>query len=237
MDLQVGGTSQFKVTKSGHIYLGSSNFGIYLVPTTGGLVTVYRRDTGVGYAALGNSSRAGVGVQLGGGFFFSNGTDPDAALTSGLAGWGITSDGDNIISIKRYTTAQEFRVYNTYTSTSNRENFKVDWKTSANICCIGTSKGSGGGTARDLQVDHGDSQIFTVRDTGIDVVSGCAYYHNGIQVVGAQQAGVPTHNTSHSMAGGDTVDRTALEAALNDIGSRLNDFRGILNTHGLTTTV
>ena len=50
------------------------------------------------------------------------------------------------------TTAQAWRVYNTYTSATNYERGVFDWKTTANSLLIGTEKGSGGGTARAMSL-------------------------------------------------------------------------------------
>jgi hypothetical protein len=59
------------------------------------------------------------------------------------------------------TTAQAFRVINTYTSSTNWEAFVADWKTTANTLRIGSDVGSGGGTARDVQLVRGG----TVKET------------------------------------------------------------------------
>jgi len=64
---------------------------------------------------------------------------PDVILRRDAAG--ILADRDG-------TNAQQFNIYNTYTSSTNNELFSVDWKTTANQTRIGTFKGSGGGTVR-----------------------------------------------------------------------------------------
>ena len=60
------------------------------------------------------------------------------------------------------TAAQTFRLYNTYTSDTNYERGKLEW--SSNVLRIGTEKGSGGGTARTVEV-HTDSISRLALDT------------------------------------------------------------------------
>lgn len=61
-------------------------------------------------------------------------------------------DAAGILAQRNSTNAQRLAVYNTFTSSTNRELFAIDWQASANICNIWTEKGSGGGTARALQL-------------------------------------------------------------------------------------
>jgi hypothetical protein len=58
-------------------------------------------------------------------------------------------DGANIFAQRDGTAAQEFRVYNTFTSATNHERLRLAW--ASNVAIIGTEKGSGGGTARALE--------------------------------------------------------------------------------------
>lgn len=53
---------------------------------------------------------------------------------------------------RQNTTANALRVYNTWTSATNFERGIFDWRTTANTLLIGTEKGSGGGTARAMQL-------------------------------------------------------------------------------------
>ena len=77
----------------------------------------------------------------------------------------LARDAANTLALRNGTNAQRFNVYNTYTSSTNYETFKIDWITTANTCLIGTGKGSGGGTARDLRVDVAGS-VFDVNIAG-----------------------------------------------------------------------
>lgn len=60
----------------------------------------------------------------------------------------LTRDAANIWGQRNTTTAQVFRVYNTFTSTTSYERYTIDWQTSALTCLVGPEKGSGGGTLR-----------------------------------------------------------------------------------------
>jgi hypothetical protein len=63
----------------------------------------------------------------------------------------IRRDAADIIAIQNATTAQTFRVYNTYTSGTSYERGVFDWATTANVLAIGTEKGSSGGSTRNLK--------------------------------------------------------------------------------------
>jgi hypothetical protein len=55
------------------------------------------------------------------------------------------------LALRNGGNAQEFRVYNTFTSSTNFERFRIFAQSSATVL-IGTEKGSGGGTARALEL-------------------------------------------------------------------------------------
>jgi hypothetical protein len=83
----------------------------------------------------------------------------------------LLNEGNNyILSQRNGTNAQAFRVYNTFTSTTNNEFGKLQW--AGDVFRVGTEKGSGGGNARamELQTDGttrltvGASGSFTVAD-------------------------------------------------------------------------
>jgi hypothetical protein len=80
-------------------------------------------------------------------------------------------DAANTLALRNATAAQRFNVYNTWTSATNYEAFKIDWITTANTVLVGTEKGSAGGTARALgfqtdgttrlTIDANADQVFT----------------------------------------------------------------------------
>ena len=74
----------------------------------------------------------------------------------------LIRDAAGTLAQRNGTTAQTSRVYNTFTSSTNYELGKLEW--SSNVFRIGTEKGSGGGTARAVEV-HTDSIARLACDT------------------------------------------------------------------------
>jgi hypothetical protein len=83
----------------------------------------------------------------------------------------LQRDAAGILAQRNGTNAQTFRCYNTWTSSTNYELGKLEW--SSNVFRIGTEKGSGGGTARAVEV-HTDSIARLALDTtgSVRVVTG-----------------------------------------------------------------
>ena len=137
LDLQVNGTRFFTVQSNGQI--SGPNSGTVGARDFASYVTTTALDAGF-YAT---SSTGGLFL----------GTSYDAVLRR---------DAANILAQRNGTNAQAFRVYNTYTSSTNYELGKLEW--SSNVFRIGTEKGSGGGTARTVEV-HTDSIARLALDT------------------------------------------------------------------------
>jgi len=128
-----------------------------------------------------------IAMNTAGTFGFYDGTSTRLALTSGSAGflqvasdygigWSNSSadatqaadtklfrDAANTIAERNGTSAQTFRVYNTYTDSLNYERGIFDWAASSNRLTIGT-QASGTGTPRDLYLQAPSANI--VFDTG-----------------------------------------------------------------------
>lgn len=98
LDLQVGGTSKFKVDKTG-------------AGTFAGAVS------GASYIAAGSYLQAGTGLAL-------PSTSGWIQIGSDTT---LTRDAANTLALRNTTNAQTFRVYNTYTDASNYERFAVTW--------------------------------------------------------------------------------------------------------------
>ena len=159
MDLQVGGTSVFNIDKNGYAYLpigaastpalsfigsGATTVGIYSLGI--GNRTVAFSANGTGFAGLGYFSNqaffSAVGSNCGIALGPTSLTSQDVILVrDGAAG---------IFAQRNGTSAQTFRVYNTYTNSSNYEVGAFDWQTTANVLTIGTQN-LGTGSARNLQ--------------------------------------------------------------------------------------
>ena len=71
---------------------------------------------------------------------------------------------DNVgsLGLRNGTSSQIYKVYNTYTSSSNNEAGVLDWQTTTNTLRLGTDKGSVSGLARDVQMIRGGTAKFTL---------------------------------------------------------------------------
>ena len=67
-----------------------------------------------------------------------------------------------VFSQRNSTTAQAFRVMNTYASSTSYESAVLDWKTTSNTLRLGSDIGSGGGTARDVALIRGGAVVQTL---------------------------------------------------------------------------
>ena len=154
MDLQVGGTSKFKVPKNGNP--------VFVVPTSGYLEV---NGNGDGFRAANGSSISAYGiygVRMGASNTLSWGSSADGPATADTT---LARDAADTLAQRRTTNAQTFRVYNTYTnSTDNYERGFLKWAT--NILAIGTEKGSVGGTARDLAFQTDGTTRMTISALG-----------------------------------------------------------------------
>jgi hypothetical protein len=155
IDCQVNGSALFNVENS-----ATSETRIFtsLVSVAGNI-----RQTGGGFSINGSS----VGVRDSGTFDFWSGV----AASPSVVDLRLFRDAAGTLAQRNGTAAQTFRVYNTYTSATNYELGKLEW--ASNVFRIGTEKGSGGGTARTVEV-HTDSISRLALDTtgSVRVVTG-----------------------------------------------------------------
>jgi hypothetical protein len=126
LDLQVGGSSKFSVSKSGAVTLPSSTY-LYL-PV----------NVGINYIGPGQVTVSSTGQFNWG----SSGIDsPDLSLFR---------DAANTLAQRNGANAQTFRIYNTYTDASNYERGSIAW--SSNTLVIGPQN-AGTGSARQSAID------------------------------------------------------------------------------------
>jgi hypothetical protein len=154
MDLQVGGVSQFNVTKAGRansaIGFGSVSLGTAGAPSFfysggGGVSGIYFPTVGsIGFVATTEQMRLVNGQAI-------------RSLNGYSIGSSISSAGDvilarddaNILAQRNGVNAQAFRVYNTYTDASNYERANMEWNT--NRFRIFTDK-AGTGASRSIDI-------------------------------------------------------------------------------------
>jgi len=152
LDLQVGTVSQVSVRKDGFMLISGVGIGVANIYTTGG-----------GQCASTIASGLNVVSTL------SLGSDT-ILLRDGAA---------NTLALRNGAAAQTFNVYGTYTSGTSYERLTLSAPSSANAI-IGTNKGSGGGTARGLEVQTDGVTRMTIAAAGGVAVNTIAYGNNYI---------------------------------------------------------
>lgn len=105
-DLQIGGVSQFRVSKGGAVTL------------TGGTLLKGSNSSGISLSFFNNELQLGSVLALSWSSSIPGGPNTDLALYR---------DAADTLAQRRSTNAQTFRVYNTYTDASNYERGSVGW--------------------------------------------------------------------------------------------------------------
>lgn len=173
-DLQVGGTSKFKIDKTGLITTGvaSGSLAFSTSPGTG----FYIQGANFGYQSGGNKIWLSAANQFtlvaAARLSWVASTDPNGTEDTLLY-----RDAAGILALRNGTTAQALRVYNTFTDASNFERLNILW--SSNICQIYCDK-AGTGTTRSIVIGGqfaGDSllELNPTGGNGIRVGKGGIY--------------------------------------------------------------
>ena len=130
LDLQVNGTSEFRVNASGAINFDADT----RLSGSGGFLTF--SSFGVTALLMGSSSLSVGNLSSGQG---------SITLQSPSANVVIVNDAANTLAQRNGTAAQTFRVYNTFTDASNYERLSTTW--SSNVCYT-KPENAGTGAAR-----------------------------------------------------------------------------------------
>ena len=132
----------------------------------------------------------GSSIQLSGNLLVSNSflrLDGPALRMGASDDVAIGRDGaaETLAITRRNTSASCLRVYNTWTSTTNFERGVFDWRTAANTLLIGTEKGSGGGTARAMQLvtDATARAVFEATTFNTTLLASAGSYGSGSGVL------------------------------------------------------
>jgi hypothetical protein len=168
LDLQVNGSSKTAISSSGNVAITgnlTSSATTFTVADTAGGMVIGRTSAAIAFGATqgGNAhlylDHNIFNIRGGSSLSFSSSSVQPTSLNADLS---LFRDAADTLAQRRTTNAQTFRVYNTYTSSTNYELGKLEW--SSNVFRIGTEKGSGGGTARTVEV-HTDSIARLALDT------------------------------------------------------------------------
>jgi len=152
--LNVSGSNKFSVDNTGQVYFNG------LLTSIGSVVRFTNNTQQT--LAIGTG-----GIVIPGTFSFN--------WTSSASGWGapdlsLYRDAASILAQRFGTTAQTFRLYNTYTDASNYERAVFDWQTNTNILTIGTQN-AGTGSARDLRIIANNNTVAYFSASGIVTVN------------------------------------------------------------------
>jgi hypothetical protein len=190
------GTTPSKELKFDLSAISTSTVRTLTVPDASG--TLARTEDFAAPPAIGNTTPAA-------GTFTTLTASTSLALTGG-----IITGASNVIEQVSSTSAQTFRIYNTFTSATNHERGFLKW--SSNVFQIGTEKGSGspGGTARALEFQTDGVTRMTLGSAGEIGFFGTA--------AAAQPAAIA-----------DATDAATTQA-------RLNDLLAAMRTLGLIDT-
>lgn len=164
LDLQLNGTRVQSVSATGVVILQNStnSTAAWEIRNAagsgfGGWDSTNRRFAAggtFGSSSFSVSSATGLtSVYDGGGYGFCSGATADGAVDLVLR-----RDAANILALRNSTSAQTFRVYNTYTDASNYERGIFDWNATANTLTIGT-QAAGTGTVRNIALVGGNLTI------------------------------------------------------------------------------
>jgi hypothetical protein len=187
-DWQVGGSSRVTLRKDGQMtFFGTgSGLGLAQLQGNGSAWFIYSGGTFQsplfncnGWYGMVDGANGGMQFYSGHGIVWS-GTGASGLLTrNSLTGdIGLYRGGAGILEQRYGTTAQTFRLENTFTSTTNREYFQQSWV--SNELRMGTAVGSAGGTQRSTVIGTWNAAgnwtpAITVATTGTTTLSNTLY--------------------------------------------------------------
>jgi hypothetical protein len=152
IDLQVSGVSQFNVSKIGFLRIGGGNAKLEYEP---GNTLALKRSVDGGATIILNPEANTVNAGS-----FVVGT----RILNSTANTYLHFGTANLLEQQNGVNPQAFRLYNTYTSSTNFERLNLRWDT--NVVKIGTEKGSAGGTARSMEFQTDAATRITIKEDG-----------------------------------------------------------------------
>lgn len=172
IDLQVGGSSRFRVDVGGSVvteatYFVLKNAGLWM--ETGGSQTFFRFGSPSATVIFGiatSSFQLGVATEFG----WNAGTPFQSTFDLRLV-----RDAADTLAQRRTTTAQTFRLYRTFTDASNYERLSFGWSSSTAIVA---TEGAGTGTRGNLA--FGTAALATSATRGHLMIPSCAGVATGV---------------------------------------------------------
>lgn len=150
MNLRVGGTSRFSVSKTGVLTCGAAVGGVNISNGTQRVIGLSANNGGnLGGIGIASSHAVGWSSTLDGGNF-------------GVADLFLFRDAANTLAQRNGTNAQAFNIYNTFTDASNYERGCMRW--ASNILEFGT-EAAGTGTRRAIRIPSGNFGGFVLFPT------------------------------------------------------------------------
>lgn len=176
LDLQISGLSKFSVRKDGRVNIfGDTNTYLSQFVIAGQPIQNSLYISAPQYIGLNSPSVAlmngGIrsawwtrtqGISITSSCYYAFSSHPtDAAVTVDTI---LLRDTAATLALRDGVNPQAFRLYNTYTSSTNFERLNLRWDT--NVVKIGTEKGSAGGVARDLVFETDATGRMTIAASG-----------------------------------------------------------------------
>ena len=132
-----------------------------------------------GIIAIGRRTvRAGGGtivVDSGGGITLTPAGSAAVVVATGLSFAGnaiLIDDAAAVLAQRNGTTAQDFRIYNTFTSSTNAEWFAISWAATTNVMTLRTNAGSAGGTVRDITIQPVTQLTASTTGATVSIIAG-----------------------------------------------------------------
>jgi hypothetical protein len=232
MDLQVGGSSKFSVSKTGSLAIPISQIIKFGSTDPASIFQGFNASLYIGGSTTATTWAAfdanGIYIRSNAAFRWStSATDPYATQLA------LFADAADTLAQRRTTNAQTFRIYNTYTNANNYERAKIAW--SSNVLQIGTEKlGTGAARALELQTDGttrltiGTAGLFTIADA-LDIAVGTT---TGTKIGTSTSQKIGFYNATpvvQPTAVADATDAASVITQLNALLSRMRNL-GLIAT-------
>jgi hypothetical protein len=240
IDLQVGGASQFNVTKTGDFGIFGS---AYFRPDATALRFISGSASVIQFASTGLRFRSTAVLSW----------VDNTNVTLGTNDLTLFRDAANTLAQRNGANAQTFRIYNNFSTASDFERGFFSWSTTSNVFTIGTEVGGTFTTPRAIEFRTGGTTRLTVGpaafvnvtgelQTSTNVrVAGVFYYSNGTQMFSPSNGIVGFWNGAGTdfnrlQFGGTTSSFPALKRDTVRLQARLADDSAFTNIQGKLTT-